>query len=100
MSSPLGAAACVSQTQEAPSFGGDNWNSGPGAKLPNILGQRNRKNMCICVCVSLLRQRHGQINLAETFHISGTLREIRPCLFAQRLLCDSDAHPVRIHFAM
>lgn len=51
VSSPAGGAACVSQTQEAPGFGRGNWNSGLGAKFPNILGQHIRKkHVYLCLC--------------------------------------------------
>lgn len=84
VSCPGGAAAYVSRTQEVPRFGGGNWNSGLGARLPNILGQHNRNSMSICVCVFLLRETHGQIISQRHLIFLEHSGKSDLCLFVQR----------------
>lgn len=96
MSCPEGAAACVSQTQEAPSFGGGNWNFGLGAKLPNIVGQHNRKSVVyLCLCFLARVQTWTDNSNRNVSFFWNILEKSDLGLFAQRPPCDSDAHPVR-----
>lgn len=64
-------------------FGGGDWNSGLGAKLPNILGQHNKNSICICVCVFLFRERHGQIISQKHLLFLEHSRKSDLCLFVQ-----------------